>query len=356
MKYFTFFLISLFIIILANQTYAAAVENQNKAKIEDKTILQKMKAEMEDLLTPKKSSNASPVIKVPAVKVTTVTIPTPSVASSAIQNSCNFPAMQYRKKIAATLFPMTHPEHLGIIDYYDFDKSISTEILKRLSKTDSFLTREANDITLYDDPLQAPFISKKTIADDTLLSQIASNRDVQYVISGVIRDLSIGLEKEYLKDAPFLPSFNTFWGNQRMADQRNVVIDFFLHDTLTGELLSKKTYAHSISGIDIVPDMATAFGTRAFYDSKIGKLFSDILDQEVKNIQQLLSCRPFTMRVIDQKDGKLYLDAGMSNKVKAGDILTIYIPDIPGETFGVVGKTDQFGSPKTTIKIDKFTI
>jgi hypothetical protein len=350
-KYVAFYLISFFVIFIGNQTFAASVENQGKAAIKNK-IAQERIANNNKLLKPKDLPFSAPAIKVPAVEVSTVIVPSVTT-SPIIKHSCNFPAMQYRKKIAATFFPMTHPEHLGIIDYYDFDKSISTEILKRLSKTDSFLTREANDITLYDDPLQAPFISKKTVTDDTLLSHIASNRDVQYVISGVIRDLSIGLEKKYLKDAPFLPSFNTFWGNQRTADRRNVVIDFFLHDTLTGELLSKKTYAHSISGNDVVPDMAIAFGTKAFYDSKIGKLFSDILDKEVKNIQGLLSCRPFTMRVIDQKEGKLYLDAGISNKVKAGDILTVYIPDIPGETFGVVGKTDQFGSPKTTIKIEK---
>jgi len=352
-KYSLLFIIKFCLILLANQTFAATVEKQNKPVVKNKMEMQKMKAEMNELLREKKPSETTPVIKVPSVKVSTVTVPSPTAAPSLIKNSCNFPATHYRKKIAATLFPMIHPEHLGIIDYYDFDKSISTEILKRLSRTNHFLTREANDISLYDDPLQAPFISKRTIADDTLLSQIASNRDVQYVISGVIRDLSVGLENKYLKDAPFIPSFNTFFGNQRLADKRNVVIDFFLHDTLTGELLSKKTYAHTISGADIIPEMATAFGTRAFYNSNIGKLFSEILNQEVKNIETILSCRPFTMKVIDQKNGKLYLDAGISSNIKAGDVLTIYIPDKPGETFGVVGKTDQFGSPKTTIKIEK---
>jgi len=351
-NYFKFFILSCFLVLLGNLANAAAVENQGKAAIKNR-ISQERITKNQKLLTPKSTSEEAPVIKVPSVKVSTVTVPSPTAAPSLIKNSCNFPATHYRKKIAATLFPMIHPEHLGITDYYDFDKSISTEILKRLSRTNHFLTREANDISLYDDPLQAPFISKMTIADDTLLSQIASNRDVQYVISGVIRDLSVGLESEYLKDAPFIPSFNTFFGNQRMADKRNVVIDFFLHDTLTGELLSKKTYAHTISGTDVIPDMATAFGTRAFYNSNIGKLFSEILNQEVKNIETILSCRPFTMKVIDQKDGKLYLDAGISSNIKAGDVLTIYIPDKPGETFGVVGKTDQFGSPKTTIKIEK---
>ncbi len=270
-----------------------------------------------------------------------------------VGDSCNFTASQYRKKIAATFFPLQHGEHLGVIDYYGFDKGISTEILKRLSKTGNFLTHEANDITLYEKPSQAPFISKKTATGDTLLSQIALNQNVQYIISGVIRDLSTELESERNQYIPYLPSFNSFMGIQRKAKKRNLIIDFFLHDTLTGELLSKTHYSHSISDYNVIPEQAIAFGTKAFFDTAFGRLFDRIINLETANIQRLLSCRPFTMKVIDQKNGKLYLDAGISNKVRAGDILTIYIPDKPGEVFGVTGSVDQFGSPKTTIKINQ---
>ncbi len=268
-------------------------------------------------------------------------------------DACNFRASQYRKKIAATLFQMQYPAHLGITDFYDFDKGISTEILNRLSKTGNFLTREASDLSLYEDLSQAPFITKVTDTDDTLLSQIALNRNVQYVISGVIRDLSAQLESDKNKYTSYLPSFNAFMGFQRKATKRNIVIDFFLHDTLTGELLSKTHYAHSIEEDNVIPEQAIAFGTKAFFDTAYGRLFDRILNLETANIQRVLSCRPFTMKVIDQKDGKLYLDAGISNKVHAGDVLTVYIPDKPGEVFGVTGTVDQFGFPKTTIKIDK---
>ncbi len=267
--------------------------------------------------------------------------------------SCNFPAAQYRKKIAATFFPMLHPEHLGVIDFYNFDRDISTELLKRLAMTGNFLTREANDVNLYEDPKQAPYITKTSISNDTFLSQIAENRDVQYVISGVIRDLSFELENDRNTDYPLLPSFNAFMGYQRKATKRNLLIDIFLHDTLTGELISKNTYSHSIVNHDVFPEQSIAFGTKAFFDTSFGKLFSQVLNKEVANIQRVLSCRPFTMRVIDQKNGKIYLDAGLSNKVKAGDVLTVYIPDQPGEIFGVKGAMEQFGLPKSSIKIDK---
>ena len=378
-KNLTYLLLSLLILLFGKLTYASTIETQGSAVIEE-SITQARAAAHQDALRQAALSAGVQVSGLSSIAtdgkmtdsmqirtsqfidsseiinehinngIITVTI---RAEINSVGNTCNFPAAQYRKKIAATVFPMIHPEHLGIIDFYSFDKGISTEVLKRLSATGNFLTREANDITLYDDPRQAPFISSVTTTDDSLLSQIAAERDVQYIISGVIRDLSFQLENEQLTEIPFLPSFNTFWGNQRKATKRNLLIDFFLHDTLTGELLSKTTYSHSITAADAIPEQTIAFGSKAFFDSSYGKLFSRVLNQEVANIQRLLSCRPFTMRVIDQKDGKLYLDAGINNKVKAGDILTIYIPDKPGEIFGVTGKTDQFGSPKTTIKIDK---
>jgi len=268
------------------------------------------------------------------------------------KNSCDFPASQYRKKIAATFFPLLHPEQLAIQDYYGFDQQISTEILKRLAISGNFLTREAKDVLLYNNPAQAPYISQSTTSDDTLLSQLALQRDVQYVISGVIRDVSAIIESRHIEEAPFLPSFNTFFGKQRRANKRNLVIDFFLHDTLTGELISKTSYSESVHDNNAIPDQAIVFGSRAFFDTAYGRMFSKVLDKEVANIQKQLRCRPFTMRVIDEKEGKLYLDAGIGNNVRVGDVLTVYVPDKPGEVFGIKGKIDQFGTPKSKLIID----
>ncbi len=275
--------------------------------------------------------------------------------------ACDFPAANYRKKIAATRFSVLHPEHIGITDFYGFETGIGAYILQLLKQSDNFVTRNASHLTLYNDPTQAPYIAQQTIAENTLLTEIAENTGVQYVISGVIRDLSVELESDRLgvpaQGMPdlseYFPSIKSFLGYQRRARKRHLSIEFYLHDTLTGELLSQNHYAQTIEDYYAIPDQAIPFGSQHFFQTRFGQLFDEIIRKETAHIQKVLNCRPFTMRVIDEKDGKLYLDAGTSNRVRAGDILTIYIPDKPGEIFGVKGKSDQFGMPKTTIRIEK---
>lgn len=269
------------------------------------------------------------------------------------EHSCHFTSSQYRKRIAATYFPMINPQHIGVNDFYNFDKGISRVLLNKLRLTGNFLTREASDISLYEDPLQAPYISQEELTDDNLLTRFAHHRNVQYVISGVIRDLSTEIEKSHYRDSQFLPTFKTFIGSKPALDRRNIGIDIYVHDTLTGELVSQNSYRKNVKGSDVIPDRAIAFGSGAFFNTEFGRTFNNILNIEVQRIKELLSCRPFTMKVIDQKDGKLYLNAGLSSNVKVGDILTVYTPDIPGEVFGIKGKTNQFGSPKTTLRIEK---
>ena len=59
------------------------------------------------------------------------------------------------------------------------------------------------------------------------------------------------------------------------------------------------------------------------------------------------------MKVLDQKNNKIYLDAGQNSKIKAGDILTLYYADEEGESFDSNSSRKQFGWPKQRIKIIK---
>lgn len=269
-------------------------------------------------------------------------------------DACNFPAANYRKKIAATSFILLHPEHLGINDYYGFESGVPTYLLNQLYHSGNFLTRQIIYTVLYDDPLQAPTINTVTLTNESLLADLAREKKIQYLIAGVIRDLSFDLEADRYQKLPrYLPSLSSFLGQQRRAGKRNLLIDIYLYDTLSGELLSRHSYSRSVEDYYAIPEQSKAFGTQQFFQTAYGKLFKQVLDREVASIQHTLSCRPFSMRVIDQKDGKLYLDAGTPERVKAGDILTIYRPDIPGELFNVKGEMDQFGHPKTTLRIEK---
>jgi hypothetical protein len=82
-----------------------------------------------------------------------------------------------------------------------------------------------------------------------------------------------------------------------------------------------------------------------------GHVLDQVLSQEVTAVQGLLKCRPFVMRVIDQKNGRLYLDAGTDTRIQPGDVVTVYQSEPSGSVFGAAGRMEQFGSPRAPIRV-----
>jgi len=276
---------------------------------------------------------------------------------------CQFASAQYRKKIAAVYFPIENPQHVDVVDYYDFDKGIGKELLRRLALSGDYLVKPAEHINLYPEINAAPYIKEKEVlTGHSALASIERTLAVQYVISGVVRDLSTqtgnGLK---------LPFNLSLKRNQLVAlnkqpekpEKRHLVIDFYLHDALTEELIHHQHYSEYIDKTEVKPNHSVAFGTREFFDSDYGKLFDNVLQQETDAIKKVLACRPYAMKIVDQdkKDPKdrrnIYLNAGQNTGIKAGDILTMQHADRTGVSFTSHSQRKQFGTPKSTVKITK---
>ncbi len=257
---------------------------------------------------------------------------------------CGFPAAAFRKKIAAVYFPIEHPQQIWVRDYYGYERGIANELLRQLAATGLFLTRDASELSLYLDLAQAPAVIGSNANGQPLTTQLLYDKGVQFVVSGVLRDLSFSLPKTL---------FSRILGELPEPRDRHLEIEFFIHDTLSGELLGRHRHALTAEGSDVVPLHPTPFGSRAFYASKYGRLFQQVLNLETQAITQLLQCRPFVTQVLKTDDGNLYLDAGADTLIRVGDILTAYAPDIRGPIFGADGQVSQFGWPKTTLRIIK---
>lgn len=255
---------------------------------------------------------------------------------------CEFPAAAYRKKIAAVYFPIEHPQQVWVNDYFGFERGIVGELLRALAATDNFLTRDASEFSLYGDLAQAPAVIGSSANGQPLVTHILTAKGAQFVISGVFRNLGFSLDER---------TFSGLWGAPTEPRDRHLEIEFFIHDALSGQLLARHRHALIAEGFDVTPKQPTPFGTHAFYSSKYGHLFRQVIDRETQAIAQLLSCRPFVAQVLDVREGKIYLDAGADTGIQAGDILTAYTPDIAGPIFGSDGALAQFGWPKTTLRV-----
>lgn len=258
---------------------------------------------------------------------------------------CELTAGQYRKKVAATYFSLLDGADLSINDYYGFQRGIPTELLQRLSASGNFLVRDASHQSLHQDPLDYTTISGTGVPSRPLINNLLIKDGIQYVISGVIRDLGP-------EPPPSGPnsSVSANLGFEWKPRWRNLEIEFFIHDAYTGELMARHRYAKRARG-EILPKQATRFGTRDFYRSTYGKLFEEVLEQETTAISKLLSCRPSIAKVLNLQKDHLYIDLGRDTKIEKGDTVTIYKSGIQGPVFGVEGSSHQFSEPDATITI-----
>jgi len=255
---------------------------------------------------------------------------------------CAEPAAAYRKKIATVFFPVIPPKQVQVNDYHGYERGIPAELARRLAATGDFLTRDASDVGLYADPLRAPVIMETTADGRPAVTRLAHERGVQFVVSGVVHDLGVERESGVL---------GTLWRTSPPVVARRLEIEFFVHDALSGELLARHRFARRAEEGDLLPRYPQAFGTRGFFADGFGAVFDRVLDEETAAIRSLLSCRPAMMRVIEQRDGKLYLDAGADTRIRPGDQLTLYRPDIAAPMFGAAGALSQFCRAKATVQV-----
>ncbi len=282
--------------------------------------------------------------------------------------SCgNFDNNSFRKKIAAVYFPLLDAAQVGTNDYYGFQRGIPTELLQRLSASGGFLVRDASDQSLHHDPLNATSIASNGNKIRPIVNTLLDNLGVQYVISGVIRDLGHELPPGLRLTRNF-ELFNTEWnplgvsfkpswrgieselGLKWQPNERNIEIEFFIHDAYTGELLARHRHAKIVKGY-VKPDQPVRFGTYAFYNEPYGQAFSEILNQEVAAIKRLLSCREFSVKVLGEDENYLYIDMGRDTLIKKGDTITLYKSERQGPVFGVDGGSYQFSEPSVSANV-----
>lgn len=273
----------------------------------------------------------------------------------------------FRKKVAAVYFPLLDAAQVGTNDYYGFQRGIPTELLQRLSASGDFLVRDASNQSLHQDPLNATSIASNGNMIRPIVNTLQDNLGIQYVISGVIRDLGHELPPGFrltrnfkLLNTEWSPpgiSFKPSWqaienelGLKWQPNERNIEIEFFIHDAYTGELLARHRHAKIVKGY-IKPDQPTRFGTYAFYNDPYGQAFSEVLNKEVDAIKQLLACREFSVKVLGEDKKHLYIDMGKDTLIKKGDTITLYKSGRQGPVFGVDGGSYQFSEPSVTANV-----
>jgi hypothetical protein len=150
--------------------------------------------------------------------------------------------------------------------------------------------------------------------------QIAASNGVQFVLSGVIRDLEVE-STEYMRGAGPLAFAKSL--ARDVVARRGIGIDVYVHDGLTGALLFQQRYVDDVIG-DVWIPATYSVGSERFNSTTTGNKIAKIIGQASTDIRQSLSCYPFATRIIEIKGDKVFIDAGAQEKLNVGDQLMVY--------------------------------
>ncbi len=226
----------------------------------------------------------------------------------------------YRKRILATAFPRVAQEQISDYETNDLDNGIPREINNLLMESSQFIGINATNIALYPRPDLAPETQERDPYQTSKVVQLANKSGAQFVLSGVIRDLEIATD-EYMTGSGIEALANSWM--RHLSGKRNVGIDVYVYDGMTGALLLQRRYVDKSEGNVMIPASYTV-GSDGFRTTETGKKITEIIDKASNDIQQALNCYPFATRIADIKGDKIFIDAGAQEKLNVGDQLIVY--------------------------------
>ncbi len=231
---------------------------------------------------------------------------------------------QYRRKMAITQFHVL--DRAQIADLPNIEIALARELKRRLDVDGHVRTVDASQylLPLGDDAgviSQGRILGTLPAAQEVgqLATEFAESLGAQFVVSGVIRDMSV--TKHLLG-----------------ARVRHLELDVIVHDGITGAEVARHRLNESVvdAGMFDFPTTLPVLNDK-FYASPFGQRIHRVLDKLVSMLVNDLSSQLFTARVIRAEGKQVFFDAGGAANIKVGDVLNAFqlsqsaVNDLPGQ-------------------------
>ena len=230
-------------------------------------------------------------------------------------------AKGYRKRVAIAAFPMINPRQAQIGRLRNIESSIASELTHRLSNQANIEALNAGNLMLQPDPSTAASAQLPQGTLTTVLQQTRQLR-VQYVVSGVVRDISMLTPSVFRQKNYFIDKYNKY-DYLSSKYMRAFEVDMFVHDGLTGSLISQKSFR--TAGLWGNNDRQKfGFASSPFWQLDYGKQVKSELDNMADEITASLRCNSFSVEITRANENKLWLKAGHAAGIKSGDKFDVY--------------------------------
>jgi len=222
----------------------------------------------------------------------------------------------YKKTVGVTGFELQSPQQARLGQLSNIVRELPKNLANEINKHGYIKALTATNIAIYPDLINAP---SSTNVDGSLtnVTRISEQLGVQYVISGVIRDISeVYLRNPNDRDSKDLLSEN-------IDKERNFVVDIYIYDGFSGALLFEHRYSE-IGNWDISDHARVGFGTAKFWSIHYGRIVQQVLKESALDTSEQLRCQPFIANIFRTENNKISISAGSLAGIKPGDKFNVY--------------------------------
>lgn len=226
------------------------------------------------------------------------------------------PTSYYKKTVGVTGFDLQTPQQARLGDLSNISRALPKSLANEINKQGYLKALTATNIAIFPDLINAP---SSTNFDGSLtnVTRISEQLGVQYIISGVIRDIGeIYLRRPNDKDTKDLL-------DEGIDKERNFVVDIYIYDGFSGALLFEHRY-DEVGNWDISDHARVGFGSTKFWSIHYGKVIKQALKESALDASEELRCQPFIANIFRTEGNRIHIAAGSLAGIKRGDTFNIY--------------------------------
>ncbi len=228
----------------------------------------------------------------------------------------------YQKSVAIAAFPLLYPQQANLGYLSNIQTELSHILSNKINQTSNLRSLNASMLNVLDAPASAPTRQLSAGALTTVLDY-TRQLDVQYIVSGVIRDMSMYDSSVIDPNRNILVDFYNRMDYRSKRHLRTLVLDLYVHDGFSGALLMSKQYA-TAGRWNLEPEARPGFASAEFWRQDYGQKTRAMLNQIASDLNNELRCMPFSARITKSEDNLIWFNAGALAGIKVGDKLTVY--------------------------------
>ena len=225
----------------------------------------------------------------------------------------------FAKSVAVTGFALEDATQTTVGHLGDVDRQVASYLVNAMNGETALRALNANDMMLYPSVSAAP--TRQTTRNTlTWAVDAARNLGVQFVVSGVVRDLGMEEVRREISDEDGLIARLS---QPRSSRQRHMVLDVYVHDGYSGALVFQSRYSTQ-GEWDYRSNEKVGFATSRFFASEYGHNVRDLFRQVVADVEEAVECQPFMANIAQVNGDRLYIQMGADSGLRPGDDLSVY--------------------------------